>query len=152
MYVGSGHAISALLRAIASSRSSCSCCRSLFSRSRSARSLSRLAHSICWASFPNYTHTHSEREREIESERDRDKGSAASTPKGWKGSGGGLQGSLDMLTGVVLPGDRARQRQKSPGSHVVGLMHTLDLRPARKDDISSTSQSQQWQRQKYKNN
>ena len=32
------------------------------------------------------------------------KGSAASTPKGWKGSGGGLQGSLDMLTGVVLPG------------------------------------------------
>lgn len=44
-----GHAldISALLRAMASSRSSCSCCRSLFSRSRSARSLSLLAHSSC---------------------------------------------------------------------------------------------------------
>lgn len=46
--------ISALLKAMASSRSSCSCCRNLFSRSRSARSLSRLAHSNCWASFPNY--------------------------------------------------------------------------------------------------
>lgn len=46
--------ISALLSAMASSRSSCSCCLSLFSLSRSALSLSRLAHSICCASFPNW--------------------------------------------------------------------------------------------------
>lgn len=61
----SGHAldISALLRAMASSRSSCSCCLSLFSRSRSARSLSRLAHSNCWASFPNYRDRGREGER-----------------------------------------------------------------------------------------
>lgn len=45
--------ISALLRAMASSRSSCSCCRSRFSRSRSTRSLSRLAHSSCCASLPS---------------------------------------------------------------------------------------------------
>lgn len=60
--------ISALLRAMASSRSSCSCCRSLFRRSRSARSLSRLAHSNCWASFPNCRDTRVEGEFFLEVE------------------------------------------------------------------------------------
>ena len=45
--------VSVLLRAMASSRSSCSCWRSRLILSCSARSLSRLAHSSCSASLPN---------------------------------------------------------------------------------------------------
>lgn len=45
--------MSALLSAMASSRSSCSCRRSLASLSCSAFSLSRLAHASCCSSLPN---------------------------------------------------------------------------------------------------
>lgn len=57
-----------LLRAMASSRSSCSCWVSLASRSFSSRSLSRFAHSIISSSVGYYsvntdnTHTHTQRE------------------------------------------------------------------------------------------
>lgn len=46
--------MSALLRAMASSRSCSSCSRSLLSLSCSSRSLSALAHSSCWFSLPNW--------------------------------------------------------------------------------------------------
>lgn len=47
--------MSALLRAMASSRSCSSWSRSLLSLSCSSRSLSRLAHSSCWFSLPNWS-------------------------------------------------------------------------------------------------
>lgn len=47
--------MSALLRAMASSRSCCSWSCSLLSLSCSSRSLSRLAHSSCWFSLPNWS-------------------------------------------------------------------------------------------------
>lgn len=47
--------MSALLRAMASSRSCSSWSRSLLSLSCSSRSLSALAHSSCWFSLPNWS-------------------------------------------------------------------------------------------------
>lgn len=116
--------MSALLSAMASSRSSCSCRRSRASRSCSAFSLSRLAHASCCSSLPNC-----KGKTQVGL---RGPGAAAT---GWGGGGGGDEKACSRWAGHREPRcwhvrGRGGENQKKPKACVLFRVGKGHARPS----------------------